>query len=208
MHAVTVREILWDEFCAIFPKNNVIPDSTGYTSGRDLEAVMMLCRGHVLEFGTAAGHTTLWLARNGATVTTVDVESRDMVTEGAHQREQIEPAHRRGQHFIGTPEQQRIRQVLIDPNMPHDFAALGGPFDSAFVDSLHTFSGVAKDTETAMLLVRDGGMIVWDDYRASEDGVNEYLDGVETIAPSVLRHVHGTRIVYASVTDELRKAIL
>lgn len=202
----TIHEISWDEFCATIAKANVAPDTSGYTSGRDLEAVLMLCCGRVLEFGTAAGHTTLWLSRNGATITTVDVESRDMVPEGAHQREQIEPADRRGRCFVG--EGQRIRQVLINPRLPYDFAMFGGPFDAAFVDGLHTFEGVAKDTEAALLLVRDGGIIVWDDYRASEDGVNEYLDGVEAVAPGLLNHIEGTRIVYAYVTDELRKAIL
>lgn len=179
-------------------------DGHAYTSGFDLAALCCLARqaSGILEFGTARGQTTLQLARAcpAARVVTIDVWSPDLVPADAEQRCDLRPHTEVGAAFRSTPEARRITQVWIDPSEPYHVAGLASLLpecDFAFVDSLHTYPGVVKDTAAAAAVIGDRpGVIVWDDYLAA--GVPVLLRKLDLQFPGLLTHVAETRLVFAS----------
>ena len=167
---------------------------TDYTYGHDLAVLLCLARGatRIVEFGTAHGRTTLALARTCPTarIVTVDVDQA-FVSSDAYQHSDTRPRWDVGSAFSNEPECERITQVWTnpDPMVPHDVStmALGGSCDLAYVDSLHTYEGVKRDTEAALAL--QARVIVWDDVRSG--GVPEFL----ATWPGVV-HVGGTRLSF------------
>lgn len=168
-------------------------DGPAFTADVHLQVLLCLARGskRILEFGTARGQTALALARHcpEATMTTLDVDER-LVPDDAYQRCDLRPWAEIGAAFYGTPEAGRIVQVLADPAEPWGIKTVR-PFDFAFVDSLHSFRGVVKDTCEALRLVRNG-KIVWDDCMSA--GVPLLLELLSGVV-----HVGGTRLAFMEV---------
>lgn len=141
------------------------PWDTGYGDLVPLVALSRLVKPRrILEVGTCRGRATVQLALNHpeASITTYD----------------IDPCA--GEHLRAHPFFDRI-EIRI-----HDFRAdaerLRGEarYDLIFIDALHTYEAVRRDSELALDLVTDHGMIVWHDYCNSgwllgENGVPEYL---------------------------------
>ena len=193
-----MRNLSRDEFAAAYGPAPDVPDEPAglvYTSGYNLAALLCLARGarRILEFGTARGQTTLALARFCplAKIVTLDVHP-DWLPDLAYTQDTRPPAEI-GAAFRGTPEAARITQIIADPHDPWPLDAIGTAFDLAFVDSLHTYVGVAKDTAAALAVVRPGGVIVWDDYLAA--GVPKLLSEIDL----PLTHVVGARLVFSAL---------
>ena len=63
-----------------------------------------------------------------------------------------------------------------------------------FVDGSHAYDYVVADTDTALRLVANKGMVIWHDYGVW-DGVTRALEEIETSRHLGLRHVRGTSLV-------------
>ena len=64
-----------------------------------------------------------------------------------------------------------------------------------FVDGSHAYDYVRKDSETAMRLVRPGGVVLWHDYGVWP-GVTQALEELETARHLGLVHIRGTSLVF------------
>lgn len=201
-------------FAALCGPFQELPPSTEphvYTSGYDLQALLALCRGArgVIEFGTARGQTTLALARyTQAEIRTVDVDE-SLVPLNKYQRCDLRQRSDVGAVFHGTPEAARITQVWADPNAPYDLddlAPFGWHCDAAFIDGLHSYEGVRKDTLAAAACILRGprsGTLIWDDYLSA--GVPVVLAKLGA-AMSNLIYLEGTRFVICQANEtDLRK---
>lgn len=136
------------------------------------------------EIGTFRGRASFAMAAAGATVTTLDVSDDDAI----------------GSAFAGTPEAERITQLVGD-SMQFDFSPYLGAVDLVYIDGAHDYKHVLNDTEKALPLLTEQGIIAWDDFPA-EPGVFRYLN---EFAPQhgELLHVRATRLVLYSPRRQL-----
>lgn len=144
--------------------------------------LLQLSKAHkILEIGTSSGGTTWHLAANAgkeASIFTVDLpphyshikySSNKLATMRA-------TGDKLGMLFRGTPESERITQILVDSK--DILKELGdNKFDFIFIDGAHTYEYVKNDTQNALKLIKDGGYIVWHDYFVfyPDFGVFDYL---------------------------------
>lgn len=145
----------------------------------ELNCILMLMRStkalKVLEIGTFDGNTTLNLAMNlpdDGEVVTIDLpvdEKVDLALALDRNIERNETERRRvGEQFRDRPHARaKIKQVFGD-SARLDFAALGGPYDFAFIDGCHAYNYVKSDTQNVMRIMRPGGIIIWHDYAMME----------------------------------------
>jgi len=102
----------------------------------------------------------------------------------------------RGRYFRGTPEAERITQLLGD-SASFDFSPYRGRMDLVFVDSSHSHSHVRSDTEAAFGMLSELGMIAWGDY-THYPGVYTYLNEVAPTLDRPIFHIVGTRLAVYS----------
>ena len=62
------------------------------------------------------------------------------------------------------------------------------------MDGSHAYDYVVADTDTAIRLVANKGMVIWHDYGVW-DGVTRALEEIEASRHLGLRHVRGTSLV-------------
>jgi predicted O-methyltransferase YrrM len=156
----------------------------------------------IVEIGTFDGRTTLNLALNSPaqfTVFTLDLPP-DAVPKYA-----IEEAERRlvqkprsGRHFVAAAGEfaaaaGRIRQAFGDSATFH-WAPHRGRAGLVFVDGSHAYDYVIADTDTAVSLIAQKGVVIWHDYGVW-DGVTRALEEIEASRRLGLRHVRGTSLV-------------
>jgi len=63
--------------------------------------------------------------------------------------------------------------------------------DLNFIDGSHAYSYVKNDTEKALRMLKNGGLILWHDYRyrnLETSGVRRYLNELSETLPLVLLH--------------------
>jgi hypothetical protein len=105
---------------------------------------------------------------------------------------------RSGRHFLeAAPEWRaaaaRITQLFGD-SATFDWSAHAGRAGLVFVDGSHAYDYVVADTDTALRLVANKGMVIWHDYGVW-DGVTRALQEIEGSRHLGLRHVRGTSLV-------------
>ena len=61
------------------------------------------------------------------------------------------------------------------------------PFDVAFIDGLHTYEGAKVDTDLFAPLVKQGGLIIWNDYTQYFPGVVKVCSRSSFQTPTLLR---------------------
>lgn len=159
-----------------------------------LEILQLSEAKNILEIGTSKGGTTWHLAANagkGASITTVDLPPDASYSKYCPNKlSTSRPTETDlGCHFHGTPEAERIRQVLVDSkNLLKEVGNKN--FDLIFIDGAHTYEYVTYDTETALKLIKGTGYIIWHDYfkfRPSY-GVMRYLN--ELNRKMTVYHLH------------------
>lgn len=132
----------------------------------------------MVEIGTASGRTTLNLAAHApdeARVITFDLPDHAAAAgEGAGPDFRQFGLGQPGRMFAGTPQAAKIEQVRADTTT-YDWSALEGRVEFLFIDGSHTYEDVAKDGESALRMVKPGGLIVWHDY-AQMPGVTRALN--------------------------------
>jgi predicted O-methyltransferase YrrM len=141
-----------------------------------LDAVVRYLRPrNIFEIGTYTGTTTTLLADaapQGAVVHTLDLPMDAFATE--------RHAQRIGQEFRDKPEyRDRIVSHRCD-SRKFDFSAFRGRMDLVFVDASHEYEDVLRDSRHAVEVVAPQGVILWDDYQASQTGVVQALNEVSS----------------------------
>jgi hypothetical protein len=156
----------------------------------------------IIEIGTFDGRTTLNLAVNSRPH--LDVFTLDLPPDVAPKfaLAQGESAFvqkpRSGRHFLEAPAEwagpaRRITQLFGD-SATFDWSAHFGRAGLVFVDGSHAYDYVVADTDTAIRLVANKGMVIWHDYGVW-DGVTRALEEIEASRHLGLRHVRGTSLV-------------
>lgn len=137
----------------------------------------------VFEIGTYLGETTWTVAHNQpkARIYTLDVAG---------------PRWDRGRYFRGTPEAERITQLLGD-SATFDLSPYRGRVDLVFIDASHSHSHVRSDTEAAFGMLSELGMIVWEDY-THYPSVYTYLNQIAPTLDRPIFHILGTRMAFYS----------
>lgn len=158
--------------------------------------------GDVIEIGTFDGRTTLNLAVNAppqARVFTLDLppEAAPKFDLAPGERAYVEKP-RSGGRFLDAPPAwapaaRRITQLMGD-SAAFDWSAHVGRAGLVFVDGSHAYDYVMADSDTALRLVTDKGMVIWHDYGVWE-GVTRALEQIEASRHLGLRHVRGTSLV-------------
>ena len=158
----------------------------------------------IFEFGTFRGETAWLLAHNlpKARIFTLDLPGQD-----AHDYAALEltdgPEYfttwDRGGRFRGTPEAERITQVLGD-SATFDFAPYSGKVDLVYIDASHSYSYVKADTESAFGMLSELGTIVWDDY-TYYPGIYAYVNELAPTLDRPVYHILGTRLALYSRWD-------
>ena len=139
----------------------------------------------VIEFGTYRGSTTNLMAR--AVGFSGVVHTFDLPRSG-----NVDPADDPiGAEINGTEPGARIVQHREDTTT-FDFSEFEGKADLVLIDASHVEADVLRDSHTALRLLSERGVIVWDDYHAGQLGVvraiNEFAQTHEVC------HIRWTRL--------------
>jgi predicted O-methyltransferase YrrM len=168
----------------------------------------------IFEFGTYRGDTAWLLARNlpRARVFTLDLAGLDAVQDAQLELTDIdEYFHKwdRGVRFRGTPEAERITQLIGD-SATFDFSPYRRSIDLAYIDASHSYSYVRSDTEAALAMLSPTGAIVWDDY-THYAGIYAYLNELAPTLERPIFHILDTRLALYSrrpITDSVDARLL
>jgi len=147
----------------------------------------------MVEIGIASGLTARRLLEHVPTIERyygVDVPSNFVTTLCC---QQSEVQHKPGRWATHDP---RFRLVLRSQGSL-DVADQLEPCDAVFIDGDHSRNAVLHDADTAGVLIRPGGVIIFHDYMNSAVEVTEALDELHA-AGWPLMHVAGTWLAYAT----------
>ncbi len=136
----------------------------------------------ILEIGTFQGRTTLNMAANSepsCKIYTLDLPKRDLdataLPVSAADKTLIDK-DRSGSRFASTELGEKITQLYGD-SAKFDFSPYFGKIDLVFVDGAHGYEYVLNDSRIALKLLRGGkGVILWDDYGGSWEGVTKAIN--------------------------------
>ena len=89
--------------------------------------------------------------------------------------------------YSGTPVEHKITQLFGDSKQFDETPYLK-QCDLIFIDGSHAYSYVKNDTEKALRMLKEGGLLLWHDYRdrnVETRGVRRYLDELSETLPLV-----------------------
>jgi predicted O-methyltransferase YrrM len=147
----------------------------------------------IFEIGTASGQSTLLMARQApeAQIETLDL-GKAIPTLG---REAYEPPVQDtdtiGSAYRDSVFTDQITQHFGD-SATFDYSDFEHDMDLVFVDGAHIYDYVTSDSRNALLLIRPGGTIVWDDCSYTCPGVSKALLGLMKEGLPIYR-IYGTR---------------
>jgi len=152
---------------------------------------------NVFEIGTYDGWTTLHLALNtqdDAKITTLDLKSEDIEKVSLKLEEKelkyiYKPTI--GDRYRNTEVEYKINQVYGD-SAKFDMSPFYYSIDLMFVDGSHHYEYVKHDSENALKMVRNGGVILWHDFLVWP-GVTKYL--LELSKNLRIYHIKDTSLV-------------
>jgi len=85
--------------------------------------------------------------------------------------------------YRNTPAEQKIKDLFGD-SREFDFAPYYGKIDLVYIDGNHSYDYVKSDTEQALKMVRENGVIVWHDYDfITHSDVFRYLNELSKTLP-------------------------
>jgi hypothetical protein len=158
---------------------------------------------NLFEIGTFDGRTTLNLALNspaGCRIHTLDLppdtDTRfSLDSRERHMVQKPKSGARYEKHRASQPDVvNKIHQTFGD-SAELDPAPYEQSCSLVFVDGSHAYEYLISDTEKAIEMIRDGGVIVWHDYGVWE-GVNQGLEEIEARDRLGLKHIDGTSLVF------------
>jgi len=151
----------------------------------------------LFEFGTCTGRTAYLWARNSApearviTLTLLPDQQDRYVTAPGDTRSATRLALGGSTFtrflYTGTDAEKKITQLFGD-SKEFDESAYVNKCDLIFVDGSHAYSYVKSDTEKALRMLKEGGLLLWHDYRepaASGKDVYRYLNELAKTLPLV-----------------------
>jgi hypothetical protein len=161
--------------------------------------------GRMFEFGTATGRTTYLWARNSAadarlvTMTLGPDQLGDYTAAAADSKALSDIALSESCcsrfYYSETPVEYKVTQLFGDSKRLDD-TPFAKQFDLIFIDGSHAYSYVKSDTEKALSMLKDGGLLLWHDYRPcwkDTADVYRYLNELKSVLP--LRRIQGTALV-------------
>ncbi len=154
----------------------------------------------IFEIGTFDGATTLQLARNSNDETkiyTMNIPPNIQQTRLKSDSGDIffRDKFTIGEMFLGTPYKNKITQILSDSAL-YDYSPYYNSVDIVFVDGSHSYEYVKNDTEQALKMIKNGGVIIWHDYLVW-NGVSDFLN--EICNKIKLVHIKGTSLVISRI---------
>ena len=168
----------------------------------------------LFEFGTCSGKTTYLWAKNSpaeARITTLTL-GKDQHADYLAAREDnrlatlTALAESAFDRFIysGTPVEHKITQLFGDSKRFDETPYLK-QCDLIFIDGSHAYSYVKNDTEKALRMLREGGLLLWHDYRyrnVETRGVRRYLDELSETLP-LIRLYETCCVAYRNDTNKV-----
>jgi len=157
----------------------------------------------IFEIGTFDGRTTLNMLLNAhpsVKIHTLDLPADHTTAFAieAGERQFVDkplPGSRCLDYLARHPDMQgRIHQWLGD-SATFNYSGHEGNCSLVFVDGSHAYDYAKADTETAMRLVRPGGVVIWHDY-GIWPGVTEFLESCHLNNGMNLLHLRGTSLVF------------
>ncbi|MCX7778121.1 MAG: class I SAM-dependent methyltransferase, partial [Armatimonadetes bacterium] len=152
----------------------------------------------IVEIGTCEGRTTINMALHSpedAQLITLDLPpdsppqgQKGAIEGGLDYRQMGIP--KPGLLFENHPLKRKIKLVLAD-STKFDWTPYEGLVDLVFVDGAHDYESVAKDSENALSITKEGSVILWHDYGVVE-GVTAALNKLSERYP--IKHIDGTSI--------------
>jgi predicted O-methyltransferase YrrM len=128
-----------------------------------------------MEFGTFTGRTAYNLALNTSEkIHTVDIGRN--VDAQSNVAGLNYPDYTPGEVFISDPEVSDQIKLILGDSREIDFSPYYGKMGMVIVDGGHSYEVAKSDTEQALRMLRDGGIIVWDDYSPVWPGVMRAID--------------------------------
>ena len=137
----------------------------------------------VLEFGTFTGRTAYNLALNApGKIYTVDIGRN--VDAGSNVAGIEYTKYTPGELFLDDPSMKGKIDLILGDSRTLDFSSFYGTMGMVIVDGGHSYEVAKSDTENALRMVRNGGIVVWDDYGDFWPGVKSAVD--ELVDPDKL----------------------
>ena len=157
----------------------------------------------IIEIGTFDGRTALNLAINaplGVSIATLDLPADQpsaLAIEESERRYVDKPAPgARLRNCRGRWRAYADRVVLLrGDSATFDWSPHYGRAGLVFVDGSHAYDYARKDSETAMRLVKPGGIVLWHDYGVWP-GVTQALEELETARRLGLVNIRGSSLVF------------
>lgn len=188
-----------------------IPIMDGYVGLSELEKLTLAVLARrfnslpVFEIGTAAGSSTVLLAKNTEqTVYTLDLpDNKEQKTSLCRMRtdDKVISGRIRGS-FIRDFRMDNIVELQGD-SASYDFSSYSNRIGLFFIDGAHSFQYVCSDTYIASHCCTDDGILVWHDFGSSR-GVCKLLD---IIASSGVRiyYVYDTTLAFSTDVKACRE---
>jgi predicted O-methyltransferase YrrM len=163
----------------------------------------------IFEFGTCTGRTTYLLARNAPDDARVGTITLTPDTMDTYHADDSDPDNARWTqiakdeskftnfHYSGTPVEGKVEQIFGD-SKEFDETPWTGTCDLTFIDGSHAYSYVKSDTEKAIRMTKNGGLVFWHDYSPPCVGVWKYLNELGQSLP--IKHIKGTRLAVLRVS--------
>ena len=157
----------------------------------------------IFEFGTCSGRTTYMLAKNSpedaliGTITLSPDEAKQIQNNANDpdsqqwQEQALIESNYTTFLYTSTPQEKKITQLFVD-SKKFDESEWRNKCDLIFIDGGHAYSYVKNDTEKAMLMVNNNGIIIWHDFSPACPGVWKYLSELAVDYP--VKHIEGTRL--------------
>jgi len=168
----------------------------------------------LFEFGTCSGKTTYLWAKNSpadARIITLTLGKNQHADYLAAREDNglatlTALAESAFDSFIysGTPVEHKITQLFGDSKRFDETPYLK-QCDLIFIDGSHAYSYVKNDTEKALRMLREGGLLLWHDYRyrnVETRGVRRYLDELSETLP-LIRLSETCFVAYRSGTNKV-----
>lgn len=134
----------------------------------------------IVEFGTFRGRSTYNLAQNSkGEITTIDVGDSigPSVDINANIEHRDYPQFITGELFLNAPDNIRNKiNLIIADSTKLDLSHLYNTIEMVIVDGGHSYEVCKSDSLKALKLIKEGGVIIWDDYGAYWPGVRKALD--------------------------------
>ena len=154
----------------------------------------------VFEFGTYKGVSITQLALNlpsGSSIYTLDLPEEPIKTRlTIADPEDADIAVQKGKGSLIPADLKPRITFLKQDSAAFDESPYAGKMDFVFVDGAHNYDYVKNDSEKGWRMLRNGGIIVWHDFRPPDPGVVKYL--LESTYKPVW--VSGTTLAFAHKT--------